>query len=452
MPYDKESEREAEKAVLALLLDNPSLVSTSGCVEEYFENHDYAVTFKYLKSLYESGAVCDTISLIAAMEKDGITRPSYAELGKVLLSSGSQTSLSFYINLLRERYERGKVLTVISNIQKAYKNGLDTPEIIEQAVTSLESIYVAKENTVTLADELKLEVQKIHDDVSSINAGNELLLGLPFGMGLERFIAGGAPFSTVCVLCGDSGIGKSTVLQNILDSVSAGGYESIVFTLEDSKELYRQRALSRFSGVPLENVLKRELTAEDLKKLRRIENATITNASRVHIFDAAGLSADDIISEYRRVRQNNKRIKLIAIDYLQILGGREDDERIRIRNAMLKLQHAAKRDGICILVVSQLNREGIKGRSDPRPRKEDLYGSGSIEQYSKLILGVHRPARYGDPIKGRHYKDESDFPSKEVWQARLELWVLKNIRGEDNIFTDLQWNRQTGAIVSEHWN
>ena len=102
------------------------------------------------------------------------------------------------------------------------------------------------------------------------------------------------------------------------------------------------------------------------------------------------------------------------------------------------------------LVVSQLNRGHLQDRDDPRPRRQDLYGSGSIEQFSKLIIGVHRPARFGEPLKGRHYEsDEFDRPSAETWEKRLELWVIGNNRGEDNVYVNAAWDRPTGRMEHE---
>ncbi len=284
--------------------------------------------------------------------------------------------------------------------------------------------------------------------------GEKLSFGLPLGLGLDKATLAptGQPKGMVTTVCGVSGMGKSTVVHNIIDKQTELGHEGVVFSLEDGAELYRQKKLARLSGVPLTNIVVRDLSKEDLKKLADISEAAAEAAGRVHLLDAAGLSSAQVIEKYRRLRDVHPGIEWVWVDYLQVLKDIFDkEERVGIRKAMLNFQHAAKQDDICLGVVSQMGREMIKNQRDPRPKEEYLYGSGAISEYSKLILGVHYPAHWYDakPINGRHYATGTEPPTKVEWEKLIEIWILKQVKGNANIYSKQEWTRYNGRILDK---
>lgn len=79
---------------------------------------------------------------------------------------------------------------------------------------------------------------------------------------------------------------------------------------------------------------------------------------------------------------------LVVVDYVQIVGSQERcvDNRQRIDFISRKLKATAKKMNCCIVILSQLTRNG-----KDKPTMSDLKESGGLEQDSDYIILLHRP-------------------------------------------------------------
>ena len=108
-----------------------------------------------------------------------------------------------------------------------------------------------------------------------------------------------------------------------------------------------------------------------------------------------------------------KEIKLIVIDYLQLLRSTtrraQDNRQMEISEISAGLKGLAKELNIPIIVIAQLNRnpENRTGDSKGRPRLSDLRESGTIEQDADLVGLLVREEYYADTRK-----------KKTRWKAR----------------------------------
>lgn len=112
-------------------------------------------------------------------------------------------------------------------------------------------------------------------------------------------------------------------------------------------------------------------------------------------------TAAGIISWLRQRKAiSGGRLGLGILDYLQILDREpRQSEYDAISSATRQLKKAAMSLRIPILCLSQMNREGRKSERShssgeltvtPRPRLEDLRGSGSIEQDADAVVFIHQ--------------------------------------------------------------
>lgn len=159
-----------------------------------------------------------------------------------------------------------------------------------------------------------------------------------------------------------------------------------------------------------------EQSADAEAEIVRRENADIylrTTSRKMTINEIVGWIR-------QRHMRSAGRLALVVIDYLQLIGrnGRQTEYDC-ITEASQALKGLANELRICLLVLSQLNREGSKsdrdshGRSkgNPEPRMQDLRGSGSIEQDADAIVFIWPPAEV----------DEADLP--------VNLKIAKNRGG-----------------------
>ncbi len=91
---------------------------------------------------------------------------------------------------------------------------------------------------------------------------------------------------------------------------------------------------------------------------------------------------EEIIDQYAA----KEGVKIVAVDYLQLLSSRDArNDRDAATKASKAIKQAAKRNGVAVLELAQLNR-AIEGRDSGEPKMSDLRDSGQIEQDADLIL------------------------------------------------------------------
>ena len=116
----------------------------------------------------------------------------------------------------------------------------------------------------------------------------------------------------------------------------------------------------------------------------------------IYIDDTPSLTPIEIRARARRI-QREKGLKLIVIDYLQLMtvSGSKENRATEISEISRNLKALARELDIPIIALSQLNRS-VEQRNDKRPIMSDLRESGAIEQDADLIAFIYREEVY-DP-------------------------------------------------------
>ena len=88
-----------------------------------------------------------------------------------------------------------------------------------------------------------------------------------------------------------------------------------------------------------------------------------------------------------------KKVKVIFIDYLQLIRTDGSDTNKEIGKITRAAKELAKQLEITIVMFSQLSRE-VEKRADKIPQLSDLRDSGNIEQDADTVIFLMRPAYY----------------------------------------------------------
>jgi replicative DNA helicase len=134
-----------------------------------------------------------------------------------------------------------------------------------------------------------------------------------------------------------------------------------------------------------------------------------------------------------------KGIKLAVIDYLQIYTQGSDDTEKETAYMARAAKNIAKETGIAIVVLSQLNRNGL------HPSIKMLRGSGQIEESADNIVLIDRPEAYPDnkvtKFEGK-YKESSIKGTAKLILAKgrgtkTDSYIV-SFNGEFTRFADIQ--------------
>ncbi|MDD5366703.1 MAG: replicative DNA helicase [Gallionellaceae bacterium] len=128
------------------------------------------------------------------------------------------------------------------------------------------------------------------------------------------------------------------------------------------------------------------------------------NEAPVFIDETPGLTAMEVRARARRLaRQNDGKLGLIVIDYIQLMsgGGGGENRATEISEISRSLKSLAKELHVPVIALSQLNRS-LEQRPNKRPVMSDLRESGAIEQDADVILFIYRDEVYNpdSPDKG----------------------------------------------------
>ena len=132
---------------------------------------------------------------------------------------------------------------------------------------------------------------------------------------------------------------------------------------------------------------------------RHLESATKPlSTAPLFIDDTPALSVFEFRSKARRLKIHND-IKIIIIDYLQLMTGNTDtkngnrEQEVAFISRTLKA--IAKELNVPIIALSQLSRQTEMRGGSKRPQLSDLRESGAIEQDADIVAFIHRPEYYG---------------------------------------------------------
>jgi replicative DNA helicase len=148
------------------------------------------------------------------------------------------------------------------------------------------------------------------------------------------------------------------------------------------------------------------LSAEKIRGGKKLEpyeweqlNNRINQLSEapLYIDDTPSLSIYEFRSKARRL-VSNAGVKLIIIDYLQLMTGPPELKGMReqeVSSISRSLKAIAKELNIPIIALSQLSRAVETRGGAKRPQLSDLRESGAIEQDADIVMFIHRPDYYG---------------------------------------------------------
>ena len=207
------------------------------------------------------------------------------------------------------------------------------------------------------------------------------------------------------VLAARPGVGKTSLALKIVSHiVSSPGLDQgvLFFSLEVDRIDLLKKLLSAEARIPFAHL---DTGAIDGAELQQLEATAATLKTwPLYLMDVTDLTVQGLRSVVRRqVTEAKGKLKLIVLDYLQLLGSTRPDanEYEKVSEISRVLKVLAMTLKVPVIALSQMSRDSEKGvGSTPRePRLSDLRGSGSIEQDADAVIFIHR-VDAGDNIEG----------------------------------------------------
>lgn len=175
---------------------------------------------------------------------------------------------------------------------------------------------------------------------------------------VDNILYGGVEPGTLSVVCGQSGAGKSIVLQNLAVTWASKGYNVLYVSLELSEELCALRLDAMFTDSSTRTLVKDiEDTTIKLKNIHKKSKGDVRIKQMKN-----GTTANDLRAYIRELEiQTNKKIQVVLLDYLDLFmpttkGISMSDVFTKDKYVSEELRNVAVELSVPFFTASQLNR------------------------------------------------------------------------------------------------
>lgn len=412
-----------EEAVLgALMLDKSAISEVLDVLKpESFYIDAHKLIYKSIKTLFDESQPIDILTVTQELRKTGelemVGGPGY--ISQLTNRVASSANVEFHARVITEKHILREVIKISSKlIEKAYDETSDVFEVLDMAEKDLFEISEGniKKNYDSMSDLLAQAIKQIEAAAEQKDG----LSGVPTGFtDLDR-LTGGWQLSDLIILAGRPGMGKTAFVLSMAKNIAVQFDIPIaVFSLEMSAVQLVNRMISAETGISGEKLKKGNLEPYEYQQL----HSRIDRLSKAPIFidDTAALSVSELRAKARRLVSQHG-VKIIIIDYLQLMTGSGDGSGNRVQEISMisrSLKIIAKELNIPVISLSQLSRSVETRGGDRRPLLSDLRESGSIEQDADIVSFIYRPEYYGIEF------DENNEPTA----GRGKLIIAKHRNG-----------------------
>ena len=392
---------EAESSVLGgILLENEAINRVLEVLTpEDFYRESHRRIFRAMIEICDRSEPVDLITLSDFLKAKGDLEVVGGSAYLASLASAIPTSanIHFYARIVREKAIRRYLISAATEIAtRGYEDQENVDEYLDEAEKVIFDISEKRvRGSFVMIGEMIRDSIKM---VERLYERKEMVTGVPSGFkDLDRLTAGFQP-SDLIVIAGRPSMGKTALCLNIATHAAFGGHGVAVFSLEMAKEQLVLRMLCSEARIDHSKVRSGYLADREFPAL--VMAAGRLAETPIYIDDTPAISVLELRAKARRlVRDRDKKIGLIIVDYLQLMrgSGRAPNREQEISEISRSMKALAKELNIPVIAVSQLNRR-VEDRGDKRPMMADLRESGAIEQDADVIAFVYREVVYNENV------------------------------------------------------
>ncbi|MEM6708166.1 MAG: replicative DNA helicase [Pseudomonadota bacterium] len=401
---------EAEQSVLGGLMMDPNAwykISDKVAAEDFYRDRHQRV-FEAMQLLSETNQQLDPVTIkeklvtLGTLQKAG----GIGYLMELYEATPGVSNIEAYAQIVRDRATLRRLISTAQAIaDRAFRpDGLSSDELLAQAENQIFQIAegrLKEDGPKQVAPLLKLTVKRVQELADS----GSRITGLPTGFSDLDDKTAGLQRSDLVIVAGRPSMGKTSFAMNLVEEAVMNKAQDgavLVFSLEMPADLLLLRMVSSLGRIDQTRLRTGELKDQEWDGFT---SAVAQLRDRpLFIDDSPNLSPNDLRARAHRVRrEQDGKLKLIMVDYLQLMrgSGQADNRTGEISEISRSLKALAKEMGCPVIALSQLNR-ALENRTDRRPVMADLRESGAIEQDADVILFIYRDEVYNEesPDKG----------------------------------------------------
>jgi replicative DNA helicase len=417
---------EAERMILgAILLDNPTINQALERLkqDDLFLNSHRRIYEKMI-GLYEQGRAIDPVTLLEELRRAGelelVGGPAY--IAALLDGVPRFSNIDNYTQIVKGKATLRKLITASNQIMAMAFDDEDEPEeVLDQAERLILSIGEdrIKQGFIHIGEVAGKQLELIEE----IAGREQLITGIATGFHDLDYMTSGLQRGDLIIIAARPSMGKTAlclgVAQNAALRPQHHGEKAVVgiFSLEMSKEQLVQRLLCSQARVDAHRLRTGMLNKDDWRRLAMAVGEL--SEARIFLDDTPGVSVLEMRAKARRLRNEQKALDLLIVDYLQLMSGRGrfESRQQEVSHISRELKMLAKELNVPLIALSQLSRAPETRTGSHRPQLSDLRESGCLSGETQIYLpdhGIYRPVQ--------HLVGECGF---RVLALNIDTWQLE---------------------------
>lgn len=409
---------EAEESVLGAILmagkiPNEVLDTLS---PKHFYRNTHAMIYTAALTLHSQGKPVTVVALHDQLQKAGQLDNigGSSRLSELVALTPAISTATHHAEIVRELASLRELLYAGQEIQRlaTHRPG-DLPELIRMAENALHA--AANGTTTRSALSITEGLDELIAEIRDAYASGQAITGLSTGFHLIDQILHGMWPKQLILCAARTGVGKTTLAQNIAENVADKGIAALLISLEMSRYELQLRSLARAGRIDGDRLSTGQITPDEAQRLGPAISR-VKERTKLLVHDD-GVSDISMLSALARRHTEQHAIGLLVVDYIGLVQaeGKNNYERVSQVSRALKL--LAQNLDIPVLALAQMNRKQ-DDRSDKRPMLSDLRDSGSLEQDADVVMFLHR---------------ESDHDPDQHADGSIEVIIEKNRKGRRGV-------------------
>lgn len=385
-----------EEAILgAIMLEQHSYSFISHIIStpDVFYKDSNQKVFSAIIDLINESKNVDMLTVMNKLQQKGeleIIGGAYA-LTVIIQKVATSAHILDHAKIVYDKYIARKRIAIASEIiHQSYDDSIDISETGEYIETELFNLSnQSKKSTITRVDKI---IPGIMSNINKLASKEIEFTGVPSGLTKLDRVTSGWQNTDLIILAARPGMGKTSEALFFAINAAKQKFPVAIYSLEMSKE---QLAIKSICFESFETPMNMRIAK--IKSWDKL-NSSIGKFVNLPLYidDTPALSIFELKSRIRSAI-SHYGIKLIFVDYLQLMAGtekRNGNREQEISSISRGLKAIAKEFNIPIIALSQLSR-ACESRADKRPMLSDLRESGAIEQDADMVIFLFRPEYYG---------------------------------------------------------
>jgi len=397
---------EAERAVLgALLIDSEAVGEIASFLkpEDFYRDRHRAI-YRARLDLYDRREPGDFITLVDELARrgqlDAVGGASY--LTELTVDVPTATHVEYYARIVERCALMRRLIGAAGQIAEVgYENPSDVDDALDRSEQYL--FQVSQRRVSQDFTSLREALRSYFDTIEYLHQHKGEVVGIPSGFHDLDQMTGGLHASDLLIIAGRPGVGKTGFALSIVrNAATRFNAASAIFSLEMSTEQLVQRLLCMEAAVDSQRI--RTGFIDEFEWRRISEAFGVLSDAPIFIDDSASISTSELRMKARRLKAEHD-LKLIVVDYLQLMQGRGLENRVQeVSEISRSLKALARELDVPVIALSQLSR-AVESRQDHRPVLSDLRESGSIEQDADIVMFIHREELYNPNTDRKNIAD-----------------------------------------------